>query len=396
VQVARDQLWEHVRFLSQHIGARLSGTPADESTVQYMAEHFRRCGAQVEVQDFACPGWELESAELTLLGGTGPKPLPVFAQTFTESCDVEAELTSVGTLHELEFRPDLESKVLLLYGETGKGLALNRNSTLLSVEERRPAAVIVMGPSGPVSTKLIRDPFLHVPAAAVEQSVGLRLREREGTRVRLKIRARRYESVSHNVIGRLRGEGPGHIVVGAHYDTAACSPGATDDASGTAVVLELCRMLGAAGGLKEGIDFIGFGAEEYGRHVRALGSVEYVRRHPAQLQSTRAVIQLDGVGLATGPVQAHVMGWPLEQKADVLRVLRRFPRCLTDERVELGSDHVPFYLHGIPALAFIGEYQSVPIHTAEDTMDLMSPDELAFTAEVAASVVHHLACGGSA
>ncbi len=104
------------------------------------------------------------------------------------------------------------------------------------------------------------------------------------------------------------------------------------------------------------------------------------------------MIQVDGVGLATSPTQAHVMGWPPEQKADVMRVLRAFPRCVSDDHIEMGSDHVPFYLHGVPAIAFIGEYHTVPIHTDADTMDLMSPDELAFTAEVAAALVGHLTC----
>jgi len=390
MKVNRERLWNHLRVLCEEIGPRLSGTPADERTVEYIAGHFRRCGAEVEVHDFPCPGWDHEATELTLLGKRGPEPLPAFAQTFTEACDVEAQFVAVGTRHELEYMPDLEGKVLLLYGEAGTGLAPNRNSTLLSVEERQPLAVIVISPDETVSTKLIRDPFLRVPAAAVPQSTGLKLRKSEAGRVQLRIRARRYDSTSHNVIGSLPGEEKGHIVVGAHYDTAALSPGAADDAGGTAAVLELCELFAAEGKRRLGIDFIAFGAEEYGRHLRAVGSVEYVRRHPAETGETRAVIQADGVGTSTGARPVHVMGWPARQKDDILCVLRRFPRWTVDEQIVLSSDHAPFYLHGIPAVEFTAGGGNVPIHTAEDTIDLMSPDELAFSAGVMAAVVHHL------
>ena len=391
MEIAKDRLWEHLRYLCEEIGPRLSGTPADEEAVTYMASHMRRCGAKMEVQDYPCPGWDYEGTELTLLGDGGPQSLPALAQTFTNGCDVEAELAVVGTRHELEFRPDLEGKILVLHGEAGSNLAMNRNVGLQAIEERRPAAAIVATSAEHVSSKLIRDPFLQVPAAAVAEPVSRLLMEREGTRARLRIRARRYDSTGHNVIGHLPGAEEGRIVVGAHYDTAALTPGAADDASGTAVVLELCEVFAAAAERRLGIDFIAFGAEEYGRHLRALGSVEYVRRHPDRTRATRTVIQMDGVGTAGCTPQVHVMGWPEERKEEVLRVLGQFPRYQVDEKQIMSSDHAPFLLNGVPALAFMNSGSGVPIHTPADSMELMDRDELAFTAEVVAAVVRHLA-----
>ena len=391
--VDAERLWSHMEALCDEIGPRLSGTPADERTVEYVAAHFRRCGAQVEVQDFACPAWDHEATELELLGEAGREALPAVAQTFTEACDVEAELVGVATRHQLEFAPDLEGKILVLHAEAASELALNRNPTLLSIEERGAAAMIVTSPGETVSTKLVRDPFLCVPAAAVTASVGRKLCGSEGRRARLRIRARRYDSVSHNVIGCLPAAGAGRIVVGAHYDTAAGSPGAMDDASGTAVVLELCELFARLGKRRLPIDFIAFGAEEYGRHVRALGSVEYARRHPAGIAETRAAVQLDGVGTRDSLPKVHVMGWEPAQKEGILRVLGQFPQCAVDERPVMSSDHAPFYLHGVPVLVFMSEYRHMPIHTPDDTLALMSPDELASIARVAAAVVGHLACG---
>ena len=46
-----------------------------------------------------------------------------------------------------------------------------------------------------------------------------------------------------NVVGSLRGTGPGTVVVGAHHDTAPAAPGAYDDGGGVGVVIELARVL---------------------------------------------------------------------------------------------------------------------------------------------------------
>jgi aminopeptidase YwaD len=407
MHVNRERLWNHLKVLCQDIGPRLSGTPADERAVEYIAGHFRRCGAQVEVQDYPCPSWECQGTELTLLGPGGPEPLTALAQTFAEACDLEAALASVGTRHELDLAPDLEGKVLLLHGEAATGLAFNRNPTLLTAEERRARALIVVSPEEAVSTKLIRDPFLRVPAAAVPQSVGLRLRRNEGRRVRLRIDARRYDSTGHNVIGRLDPtEGSADrpersaIVVAAHYDTAAASPGATDNASGTAVVLELCELFAEQaqarpGARRLGIDFIAYGAEEYGRHGRHyghgdnLGSAEYVRHHPDSVREARAVVEADCVGTAiVSPRLWHVTGWTSRQKEDILSVMRRFPRLIIEDSPARAPG--PFHLPGVPALTFVNEFERLYIHTAQDTIDLMSPDELAFIAEVIAAAVDHL------
>jgi aminopeptidase YwaD len=399
MRVNRERLWNHARTLCEEIGPRLSGTPADERSVEYISGHFRRCGMEVEMQDYPCPAWDHEAAELTLLATDAPETLMVFAQTFTEACDVEAELVGVSTRQELELAPDLEGKILMLHDEAAANLAADRNSTLLSVEGRRPSAVIVMDRGEMVSTKLIRDPFLRVPAAAVSHSVGLKFLENEGRQARLRILARRYDSTGHNVIGRLPGRGKGRIAVTAHYDTAAESPGATDNASGTSIVLELCEVFAAAGKRELGIDFVAYGAEEYGRHGGNLGgnlgSVEYVRRHPVEVAETKAVVEADCIGTVAIPPRVRVMGWSSPQREAIMGILQQFPRYVTDVRPETERPRTAFNLPGVPVMAFVNDYGKLPIHTAQDTIDLMSSDELAFSAQVIAAVVDHLSSSRS-
>jgi Iap family predicted aminopeptidase len=321
------------------------------------------------------------------------------AQTFTNGCDIEAPLAAVGTWQELDLAPDLEGKALLLYGDLATGLATDRNPTLLLVEERRAAAVIVASRGETVATKLIRDPFLQVPAVGVPQSAGERLRAEAGgadARVRLRIQARRYDSTGHNVIGRVPGREPGRIAVAAHYDSAAYVPGATDNASGTAAVLELCEVFAAKGTPRLGIDFVAFGADEYGRARGAnLGAAEYVRRHPAEVAETRAVVEADGVGTAPRRPRVRLIGWPRGRRDGVLAALGRFPQYeVNDQSDDPTARPTAFNVPGAPAVAFVDDYRFLPIHTIHDTIELMSPKGLIFAVEVMAAVVEHLSSVG--
>ena len=386
----RERVWGHARFLCEETGPRLSGTPGAERAVAYVAEHLGKCGAAVEVQDFPCPSWEHDSTELTLLGAAGPEPLPALAQTFVEACEVEAELASVSTWNEMEFAPDLEGKALVLHGEAQDRLASDRNVWLLTAEERGAAALIIVSPAETVSSKLTRDPRIAVPSVGVPLSVGRKLLKNKGKRVRLKVRARRFAATAHNVIGRLPGEQEGHIVIAAHHDTAACCPGGADNASGAAALLELCEMLAAEDGRKLAVHFVTYGGHEYGRHRANLGSVQYSRRHAADVAHARGILEADCVGTAVGEPRVRVAGWPPRQKEGILSVLWRLPRLNVNVRPDSERPHTGLDLVGVPALAFVNNWSSIPIHTAQDTLDMLNPDELAAAVDVMAAVVRYV------
>jgi hypothetical protein len=62
-----------------------------------------------------------------------------------------------------------------------------------------------------------------------------------------------------------------------------------------------------------------------------------------------------------------------------------------DDQSDLPSARpTAFNLPGVPAAAFVDDYRFLPIHTPEDTIDLMSREGLAFATEVIAAVVAHL------
>lgn len=81
------------------------------------------------------------------------------------------------------------------------------------------------------------------------------------------------------------------IVIGAHYDTVPGTPGADDNATGVAVLLELARDI-ASGPLKYPVQLVAFDMEEYG----CLGSSHHAAKYKQQQESIRLMISLEMLG----------------------------------------------------------------------------------------------------
>ena len=102
----------------------------------------------------------------------------------------------------------------------------------------------------------------------------------------------------HNVVGH-RGEdrsGPA-VLIGAHADTVAGTPGADDNASGLAVLLEVARLLSPSdGSLAAPLEFVCFDLEEPQGTSYAVGSDHYARQAREEEREYRACLVLEMVG----------------------------------------------------------------------------------------------------
>jgi len=133
---------------------------------------------------------------------------------------------------------------------------------------------------------------------------------------------------SSNVVATPPGFDPGtpYRIVGAHLDTVAVAPGAEDNASGVAVLLELAR-LAAREGTRLPTVLVAFGAEEPrgpSDSDHHYGSRHYVRSMgPRQRAGLRSMVALDRVGVGsrvpvcTGPLSPHRV------RDDLLALARR-------------------------------------------------------------------------
>lgn len=103
----------------------------------------------------------------------------------------------------------------------------------------------------------------------------------------------------NNVVGTLPGSDPGlsWLLVGAHFDTVSNTPGADDNASGVAVLLEVARQL-ARSRLRRTVQLVGFNLEEpqdaFGTY--RVGSARFAERASAQQHRYEGALVLEMVG----------------------------------------------------------------------------------------------------
>lgn len=204
-----------------------------------------------------------------------------------------------------------------------------------------------------------------------------------------------------NVVGVLEGSDPKlreeTIVFGAHYDHlgmrgSSVLPGADDDASGTAAIIELARVFAAATERpRRTLVFVAFGAEEAG----LLGSYYYAMRPAQPLEKTRGVFSLDMIGRDEQPSpqtqglieiaddtsnEVNFIGLksspglrPVIEAANREVGLRLNHKWDDDAALSVmwRSDHYPFLLKGVPAVWVFNGF-TPDYHQPTDTIDKLN------------------------
>ena len=198
-------------------------------------------------------------------------------------------------------------------------------------------------------------------------------------------------------IGIKPGKSSRTILLGAHIDSATPeTPGAIDNASGCACILELARAL-AKEDLQSTLVFCLFGAEEIGSY----GSRYFIEHFPT-IDSVALMLQID---MANGsdeliPLLDSPNGnspqWLVEAVQKTLRQLGykglSYPTSFfTMTKIfpggGIGSDHLPFLERGIPAIC-ISSSLSDPFHTAQDDFHHFNSNGLKRSGDLVYSLVH--------
>jgi hypothetical protein len=213
---------------------------------------------------------------------------------------------------------------------------------------------------------------------------------------------RKITAAVKNVVGYLPGQTDEYVLVGAHYDhlgrgtvghafgsRGQVHNGADDNASGTAVVLELARQLSHARRPPRGILFALFTAEEEG----LIGSDYFVKHSPVPLTKVVAMLNLDMVGrvkndkLLVGGSGTAESFKPMLERAD-----ETSPLALSYiGRGGLGpSDHQSFGSRKIPVLFFFSGLHP-DYHRPTDDADKINYPALADVVDLSRDVVRHMA-----
>jgi hypothetical protein len=183
---------------------------------------------------------------------------------------------------------------------------------------------------------------------------------------------------AYNVVGEIRGsEKPNEVVIlGGHLDSWDLGTGATDNATGSSICLEMLRALQATRlKPKRTLRVVLWSGEEEG----LLGSRAYVEAHRAELDAIQAVLVHD---MGTGMVR----GFDLQGREDARGLMAQAIAPLNDLgvrelslRIMNSTDHAPFDRAGVPAFAAIQDavdYFEGTHHSQMDFPDHLQPDQL--------------------
>ena len=378
----------HLTHLCMEIGPRPLGSQANQAATDYVQRALAAVGLTVERQEFPCPLWEEVETRLEVDG----ERLTAFANTWSPSCDVTASAVALGTVAELE-AADLTGRIGILYGDLTKGHGLGARSAFYFpeehlqlvrlLEEKRPAALVAVSPTPGCPERLIRDWEFPIPSATVLPEVGRALLQRENPVVRLRIESRQTPARFANVVARKAGRESGRIVLLAHLDTQADTPGACDNGAGVAVLLALAERFAQAD-LSVGLEWFIANGEEAG----GVGDAEYLRRLGDDLGQALVAINVDGVGQWASATSITVMGGAPALHDQVAEINSRYPGVV---RIEpwYESDHTAFFFQGVPCIPIT----SVGVnngHLPGDTIEWISPAKLDEVVSLVADIVESL------
>ncbi|HUI56326.1 MAG TPA: M28 family peptidase [Bryobacteraceae bacterium] len=223
----------------------------------------------------------------------------------------------------------------------------------------------------------------------------------DAIRVDANVDVERLVKTVHNVVAYQPGETDEYVILGAHYDhlgmggqyslapnVTAIHPGADDNASGTAGLLELARWYSKQPKQKRGILFLSFAGEELG----LLGSAWYVAHPDLPLAKAVAMINMDMIGrIRDGKIYigGAATGSGLRPLLERVTPKYHLNADYSEGPMTSGSDHTSFVTGQVPVLFFFsglhGDY-----HKPSDTWDKIDSADAATLLDMVAEVADDL------
>ncbi|MFC2082304.1 M28 family metallopeptidase [Bacteroidota bacterium] len=256
-----DRAFKHIEYLSS-MEHRQVGSENDKKTINYLKEQFLSLGLDVEIQPFQFESFEYSNTELTV----NNKKLDVLALGLNPYQNTKFEGEAV-IINWSEFD---KSRLGDLNGQV---VITNDWSAHFSLLPVMPKLIIYLNPSEFDKVKSMDKAFFSL---SITSSI------------------KKFESA--NVVAQIGTSDPvrKEILVTAHFDTyRRNNPGASDNASGVGVILELATFFKQMeDDLPCVIKFVAFGGEEIG----IIGSRNYLYNNLQSLKKCFLLFNIDDVG----------------------------------------------------------------------------------------------------
>lgn len=372
-----DRALAHARVLAVDIGSRPAGSAEELAAAEYIRDELAAFGYEASLQPFPIESFETVRAGLSVSHTSDTMEIAAVPLAGSSSATETRQLVAAGLGYADDFPDEADGNVVLI--ERG-GITFS-SKIANAAAAGAVAAVIFNDQGGPFAGRLSDSPGIPVVSIAREDGESLlALMAKEPLTATVIVEINAVSGESQNVVARPAGRAC-RIVVGGHYDSVPTGPGANDNGSGTAVVIELARTLAANGG--GDVCFALFGAEEIG----LVGSLAYIAAlSPDDLGGLEAMLNFDMLAVGTG--------WPLSGTATLVDLAGEvaegldLPYRLASSEAG-GSDHAPFLDAGVPSLIF-NCFCDPNYHTAADRFNFLQRRRIEEAGELGRGLIEAL------
>jgi len=379
-KVTLSDLQSHISYLANDkLQGRRTGSAGEKLAYEYIIDQFSKTGLspkgqnETYLQEFEVNDGKVINPSSHLIVNNNDLQVnkEFFPLPFCPNKSLEA--TSALALQENGGPWFYDLKELLENNKTNPHFDLTETIKDKAIElQKKGAAALVVFNSGTIEDGLkfetkskaapIDIPVLYITKETKDKY----LKDETSTLdIKLKILVEEKKRTGHNVLGYIDNKAANTIIVGAHYDhlgygedhnsmytgtEPAIHNGADDNASGTAAMIEMSKLLKASKFKKNNYLFIAFSGEELGLY----GS-KYFTEHPTiELSTVNYMINLDMVGRMNDSSHAVTVGGYGTSPAwgELIKTSNKLFSVKLDSSGTGPSDHTSFYRKDIPVLFF--------------------------------------------
>ena len=373
----KNEIQRHLQALCEEIGPRPTGSQANRDAVSYARRQFEAYGLTTQLQEFDCMDWSRNGGTLKAEG----KEIPVMPAPYSKGCGVQGEIIRAGSLEELRKAP-LSGKIVLLCDGLASEPFMPKSFVFWNPDEHKEIisllenggalAVLTVSLSAGQYLPIIEDGAFELPCGIVLPE-NLPLLD-SGIRAVLKLDAERKAAKGANVIASY-GSGAHKVCFSAHIDTGNMTPGALDNASGTAVLLAMASQLQGKT-YPYRLEFVLFNGEDY---YSTPGEMAYLASHLSRPEDYVCAFNVDGAGLKGKDITYSFYECPEKLSSSIRSFASRLEGFSETEPWPQG-DHTLFSFSGVPAVAItssgIFELTEKVLHTEKDIPALVDTKKL--------------------
>lgn len=372
---------------------RLSTTKGEKDGAQVICDEIRAMGLEPVTETFKAPNYEILTAKFEVLE---PAYKEYTVTGYGRSGDTPADGLTAEFAY-VETAQDID-----LIDAKGKIVLLSNGAGYETYEKLVKAGVAgFIGTSGnfyddtkrwDLDERMLREPHTKhgkIPGVCMRMADAIKLVNSKPKKVKITLKQNEGEGDSQNVITEIKGtKYPDEVIVyTAHYDSVVFSKGIFDNAAGSAIIAEICRLFAKQPPLRT-MRFVWCGSEERG----LLGSKDYVARHENELEKIVMCVNVDLAGPVIGRDTAIVTA-DSELCTAIEYLYKEIGHPMDVRQDTYSSDSIPFADAGVPGVNFVrfASAGAAGCHTRYDDLTPISAASLEYTAGFVAEFSNRMA-----